>query len=135
MSAVYVHTLFKKMPVVRDHNQHAFILAKISLQPVYGIKVQVVCRFIEQQRRRIAEERLRQQHAHLLPALQFAHLAFVQLVFHAKAVEQHRGIRLRGIAALFTDNAFEFPEAHSVSIGQLFVRLGVQRVALHKGFP
>ena len=72
---------------------------------------------VQQQRRRIAEQRLRQQHAHLLAALQFAHLALVQRGFHAQAVEQHRGVGLRRVAALFADDSFEFAEAHAVLVG------------------
>ncbi len=102
---------------------------------MHGIEIQVVRRFVEQQRRRIAEERLRQQHAHFLPTLQFAHLALVQRGFHAQAVEQHRGIRLRRVAALFTNDAFELPKTHSIRVRQLVVRLGIEFVALFERFP
>ena len=81
--SVRAHAI-QKVPIVRDDNQHTFVVAKIPLQPVHGIEVQVVRGFVEQQRRRIAKERLRQQHAHLLPALQFTHLALVQSAFHTQ---------------------------------------------------
>ena len=102
---------------------------------MHGIKIQVVRRLVEQQRRRIAEKRLRQQHAHFLPALQFAHLALVQHSLHAQAVEQHRRIRLRRIPALFTDDAFELPETHPIGVRQFVVRLDVQRVAFFERLP
>ena len=84
---------------------------------------------VEQQRGRAAEQRLRQQHAHLLAALQLAHLPFVQRGFHTQAVEQHRGVGFRRVAAFFADDAFELAEAHAVLVGQLVVRLVVERVA------
>ena len=82
-----------------------------------------------------AEQRLRQQHADLLAALQLAHAALVQRVFDAQAVEQHGGVGLGGVAALFADDAFEFAEAHAVVVGQLVVRLGVEVVALRERLP
>ena len=41
-------------------------------------EIEMVRRLVQQQRLRLAEQRLRQQHANLLAALQFAHLALVQ---------------------------------------------------------
>ena len=35
-----------------------------------------------------------------------------------------------GIAAFFADDSFEFAQAHAVFVGELVVRLGVERVAL-----
>ena len=95
-----------------------------------GIEIEVVGGLVEQQRGRAAEQGLRQQHADFLAALQFAHAAFVQRVFDAQPVEQDGGVGLRGVAALFADDAFELAEAHAVFVGQLVVRLVVERVAL-----
>ena len=72
----------QKVAVVRNHNQHTFVRAQIVLQPVHRVQVKVVGRFVQQQRSGISKQCLRQQHAHLLPALQFAHLAFVQFRRH-----------------------------------------------------
>ena len=83
----------------------------------------------------IAEERLRQQHANFLAALQLAHLALVQRDLHAQPVQQYRGVGFRRVAALFADDSFEFAQAHAVLIGQFVVRLGVQRVALLQRLP
>ena len=69
MSAVCVQTLFRKVPVVRNHDQQPVVFAEIILQPVDRIEVQVVGGLVQQQRRRIAEQRLRQQHADFLSAL------------------------------------------------------------------
>ena len=90
---------------------------------------------IQQQRRRIAKQRLRQQHANLLAALQFAHLALVQRGFHAQSVQQHRGVGLRRVAALFADDSFEFAQAHAFLFGEGVVRFGVERVPLFQRFP
>ena len=110
---------------MRNHDQHAFVVVQIILQPVHRIEIQVVGRLVQQQRRRIAEQRLRQQHADLLAALQFAHLALVQRRFHAQPVEQDRRIGLRRVAALVADDPFEFAQAHAVFVGQLVVGFGV----------
>ena len=90
---------------------------------------------VQQQRGRVAEQRLRQQHAHFLAALQFAHAAFVQRGFHAQSVEQHGGVGLRGVAAFFADDSFELAQAHAVFVGELVVRLGVEHVALLQRLP
>ena len=123
------------MAVVRDDDQHARVLVQIILQPVDGIEVQVVGRLVEQQRRRIAEQGLREEHADFLAALQLAHLALVQRRFDAEAVEQDRGVRLRGVAAFVADNSFEFAEAHAVLVGQLLVRFGVKHIPFLESLP
>jgi hypothetical protein len=83
----------------------------------------------------IAKQGLRQQHADLLAALQLAHLAFVQRTFHAQAIEQDRGVGLRGVAALFADDSLQLAQAHAVFVRQRLVGLGVQRVALLQRLP
>ena len=123
------------MAVVRDDDQHARIFVEIILQPVHGIEVQVVGGLVEQQRRGIAEQGLRQEDANFLAALQLAHLALVQSRFDAQAVEQDRGVRLRGVTAFVADNSFEFAKAHAILVGQLFVWLGIKHVALLERLP
>ena len=125
----------QKMAVVRDHDQHAFVIAQIFLQPVHRIEVQVVGRLVQQQNGRLAEERLRQQHAHFLPALQIAHRPLVQRIIHIQAVEQDAGVGLGGVAILIADDRFELGETHSVVVRQFVVRLRVQRVALLQRLP
>src|SRR5271166_1932142 len=63
----------EKMAVVRNHDQHALILIKKILQPVDRVQIQVVRGLVEQQRLRMPKQRLRQQHAHLLPARNLRH--------------------------------------------------------------
>ena len=45
------------------------------------------------------------------------------------------GVGFGGVAAFFADDALEFAETHAVGVGQFFVRLGVERVALFESFP
>ena len=78
----------EEMAVVGDDDEHAFVFQQIILQPVDGIEVEVVGGLVEEQRRRAAEQGLRQQHADFLSALELAHLAFVERAFDAEAVEQ-----------------------------------------------
>jgi len=42
-----------------------------------------------------------------LPALQLAHLAFVELGRNVEPVEENRGIGFRGVTAFFADNPFK----------------------------
>ncbi len=88
----------------------------------------MVGRLVQQQRRRAAEQRLREQHAHLLAALQLAHLPLVELVGNVEPLQQHGGIALGAVAVLVADDALEFAEAHAVRVGH--VGLGVEDFAL-----
>ena len=71
----------------------------------------------------MSEQRLRQQHADLLSALQLAHLALVQFVGNVEPLQQNRGVGFGGVAVLFADDAFQLAEPHAVFVGDL--RLGV----------
>ena len=71
---------------MRDRDHHAVVGIQKSLQPVDGIQIQVVGRLIQQQRLRVSEQRLRQQHADLLSALQFAHLARMYFVWNVQTL-------------------------------------------------
>ena len=111
----------------------AFVADQKILQPVDRFEIEVVGRLVEQQRLRIAEQRLRQQHAHFLAALQLAHLALVQRFGNIQAVEQDGGVALRRVAVFFADNAFEFAQPHAVLVGE--VGLGVQQLAFFERLP
>ena len=74
-------------------------------------KIEIVGRLVEQQRLGVAEERLGEQHADLLAALQLGHLALVQLVGNVEPLQQHGGVRLGLVAVLVAHNTFEFAEA------------------------
>ncbi len=126
----------QKMAVVRDHDQHAFVLAKIVLQPVDGIEVQVVGRLVEQQRRRDCRKALARAGRELSgrPAIRPSCVR-AGIRSTLEAIEQHRGVGFRGVAAFFADDSFEFAEAHAIRVRELFVGLGVERVALLEGLP
>ncbi len=91
---------------MRDHDEHAFIAVQELLQPMDGVQVKVVGGLVQEQRLRMPEQGLRQQHADLLPALQLSHLALVQRLGDVEPVEQHRGIALSCVAVFFGDHAF-----------------------------
>ena len=97
------------------------------------IEIEIVRRLVQQQRFRLAEQRLRQQHAHLLPALQLAHLALVQVVGNIQAVQQHGRVGLGRVAVLVADHAFQFAQPHAVGVGHL--GLLVDAVALFERRP
>ncbi len=65
------------MTVVGDDDERAGVAEEELAQPVDRIEVEMVGGLVEQQRLRAAEERLRQQHPHLLSALQLDHRALV----------------------------------------------------------
>ncbi len=123
----------QKMPVVRDGNDDAVVDIQKSLQPVNGIEVEVVRRFVEQQRLRMPEQSLRQQDPDFLSTLQLAHLAGVDFIGNVEALQQNGGVALSGVAVLFADNAFEFAEFHAVGVSDL--RLLVNGVAFLHGRP
>ena len=93
----------------------------------------MVGRLVEQQRFGLAEERLREQDAHLLSALQLAHLALVQRIRNVEALEEHGGVAFRRVAVLFADDALELAETHAVLVRHL--GLLVQRVAFGQRAP
>ena len=66
----------------------------------------------------MAEQRLRQQHADLLAALQLAHRPLVQRVGDVEPLQQHGGVAFGRVAVLVADDAFELAEAHAVLVGQ-----------------
>ena len=127
--------LVEKMAVVRNDDETSLVCAEMILKPVHGIEIEVVRRLVQQQRIRIAEQRLRQQDAHLPAALQFAHLPVVKVFGNIQAVQQDRGIDFGGIAAFIADDAFKFPEPHAVFIRQGARVFGVEDFAFLQGRP
>ena len=81
----------------------------------------------------MAEERLRQQHAHLLAALKLPHRPLMKLVRDVEPLEQDRRVALRRIAVLLADDAFELAQAHAVFVRH--VRLCIELVALGERAP
>ena len=83
----------------------------------------MVGRFVEEQGFRPAEERLGEQHADLLAALQLRHLPLVHVVGNIETGEQHRGVAFGRVTVVFADRAFEFAEAHAVGVGERVLRV------------
>ena len=109
----------QEVPIVRDHDQRAFVAEQELAHPVDRIEVEVVGRLVEQQRFRLAEERLRQQDADLLAALHLGHLFPVQRLRDVEALQQNRRVGLRLVAVLVADDAFELAETHAFGVGQI----------------
>src|SRR5471030_269786 len=107
------------MPVVRDDDGNAIVVVQKFLEPVDRIQIQVVGGFVEQQGLGVAEQRLGQQHANFLSALQFAHQAAMKVIGNIEALQQNGRVGLGGIAIFFAHNAVEFAEFHSIFVGNL----------------
>ena len=123
----------EEVAVVGDGDQRAVVADEEVLQPEDGVEVEVVGGLVQQQRLRLAEQRLGQQHAHLLPALQLAHLALVQRVGDVEALQQDRRVGLGLVAVLFADDAFQLAQTAAVLVGHL--GLVVDALALFQRGP
>jgi len=97
------------------------------------VEIEMVRRLVQQQSLGMTKQRLRQQHADFLSALQIAHLLLVKLFGNVQPIEQNCGIALGGVSILFGDDAFEFAQTHAVIVGQ--VVLGEELLALFNGLP
>ena len=123
----------QEVAVVRDDDQRAVVAVEEVLQPVDRVQVEVVRRLVEQQRRRVAEERLRQQHPHLLSALQLRHRLPVQRVRDVEPLQEDRRVAFGRVSVFLADDALELAEAHAVLVGH--VRAGVEHVAFLERLP
>ena len=88
---------------------------------------------VKQQGLGMSEERLREQHADFLSALQLAHFSLVQFDRDVESIEQDGGVRLGCITVFFANGAFEFAQAHAVGVRHF--GLLVNLVALFQGRP
>ena len=122
----------EEVPVVRDDHHGARAAVEHVFQPADAVDVEVVGRLVQQQDVRVAEERLREQHAQLPARRHRAHRAVVLRDRHAQAEQQLAGARLGGVAAVLGVLRLQVRRAQEL----LFARLGVRvdRVALaHRG--
>ena len=127
--------LVQEMAVVRNDDKASVVTAKVILEPVHGIEVEVVRRFVQQQNIGIPEQRLRQKDPHFLPALKLAHRPIVKVFGNVQAIEQNCAIDFSRISALVADDPFKLTQAHAVLIRQRVRVLGVEEFALLQGFP
>ncbi len=72
--------LIQKVAVVRNDDDRVFKISQKVFQPHDRVYVQVVGRLVEQQHVGIAEERLRQQHPHLITAVEVTHQGLVHIL-------------------------------------------------------
>ena len=125
--------LVEEMPVVRDDDERAVVALEERLQPMDRIEVEVVRRFVEQQRFGTAVERLGEEHTNLLAALQLGHLPLVERVRNVETLEKYRRVALRRVAVLFADDTLELAQSHPIVVRH--VRLGVELVAFLERVP
>ena len=72
--------LIQEMSVMGNYENTVLIIQKIILKPSAAGKIKMVCRLIEQQIIRIAEESLCQENLNLLTSRKVFHGAFVELL-------------------------------------------------------
>ncbi len=122
----------QEVPVVRDDDHGARPLVEHVLQPADAIDVQVVGRLVQQQDVRIAEQRLRQQHAQLPARRHGAHRPLVLRGRHPEAKQQLARARLGRVAAVLGVLRLQVRRAQELRLPRLWIR--VDGVALaHRG--
>ena len=109
-----------------DHDDNGAAVHQKIFQPFGAFHVQTVGGLVQQNDGRMAEQGLRQQDLHLLPAIQRAHLGLMQLRGDADAVEQLRRFRLRIPAVHFGELAFQHRGTLTILVTE--VRLHIKRV-------
>ena len=124
--------LVEEITVMGNHDDDVGEIDQEFLQPCDGIKVQVVCRLVEEKNVRASEERSCKKNLHLLGTVQITHLLIVILILNAKAVQKRLGIGLGFVAAHLGIFAFELCGADAVLVGE--IRLGIKLVLLSADF-
>ena len=109
-----------------DHDHDGAAVHQKILQPFRAFHVQTVGGLVQKNDGRMAEQGLRQQDLHLLPAIQRAHLGLMQLRGDADAVEQLGRFGFRVPAVHFGKFAFQHRSPFAVRIAE--IRLHVERV-------
>jgi hypothetical protein len=109
----------EEVPVVADGDQDALVLVEEALQPADRVEVQVVGGLVEEQRLRLAEERLGEQYPELERAGDLPHQPGVVGLGHAETGEQGRGVGLGGVAVLLGDDGLEIGEAVAVVVSEV----------------
>ena len=116
----------KEVAVMADHNHDGVAVHQEVLQPFGAFHVQAVGGLVQQNDVGMAKQRLRQQHLHLLAAVEAGHLGVVQLGGDADAVEELGGLGF-GIPAVHLGKlALQLRRALAVGVAE--VGLGVERV-------
>ena len=113
---------------MRDDDDRVREVREEVLEPVDGRHVEMVRRLVEQQDVGVAEERLREQHAHLFLGRELGHHELVLVLRDAKAVEEARGVRLCVPAVHLRELRLELRGLHAVLLGE--IGFCVERVLL-----
>ena len=98
------------------------------LQPVDGLDIQTVGRFVQKDDVRLTEQSLRQKYLNLFLFHQGVHSAVQNVVGKPQTLDQAADVGLRFPTVHFRELAFQLRCANSVFIGEIF--LGVQGVLL-----
>ena len=123
----------EEVAVVRNDEHRIFVIRQVILEPRDRRPVEVVGRLVEQQVVGFAEQRLRQQYAHLLLGAQVAHQLVVQSLPDPEAAQQVGGIAL-GVPALhLREFLLQFPGPKPVLLRE--IGLGIQRLFLFHRIP
>ena len=123
----------QKVTVVRDGDDGAVVPVEKVFEPVDRFEIKVVRRLVQQQRLWVAKERLREQHTHLLSALQLTHLALVNLIGDIEPLQQDGRVGFGLVAVFVADDALQLAQARAVLVGQL--RLVVKLLAFFQRRP
>ncbi len=132
VSGVRAHRV-DEMPIVRDDDECAFVAHQELAQPMDRVEVEVVGRFVQQQRLRVPEQRLRQQHPHLLSTLQLGHRPIVERFGNIETLQQDGRLARRFVAVFVADDPFELAQPHSLVVGHLGP--GVEQFPLFERLP
>ncbi len=105
-----------------DDNRILKINQKL-LQPADRLQIQMVGRLVEQQDIRISEQRLRQQHLHLLAAVQLRHQLIVQLRLNAQTIQQRSRVRFRLPAVQRGKITLQLARTNAVLLRKILLRI------------
>ena len=110
----------EEVTIVRYNQYYLVVTSQEVLEPVDGLEIKVVGRFIEQQDIGVTEERLCQEHTYFLVTVQFFYEFVVKFFFYTQVAEQLSGIAF-GIPAIhFCKKAFEFAGFEAVFFAEVF---------------
>jgi hypothetical protein len=109
----------EEVPVVADGDQDALVLVEEGLQPADGVEVEVVRWLVEEERLRLAEQRLCEEHPELEATGNLPHQPGVVALGNAETGEQGGRVALGGVAVLLGDDRLEVGQPVPVVVGQL----------------
>ena len=114
----------QEVTVMADHQYRMLKFAQVLLQPLNGVKVQVVSGLIQQQVVGVAKQSLCQHHAYLLLTRELAHQLVMLFFLNAQTREQGCGIAFSCVASHLGKFIFQFSYADAVFVCE--VRLSVE---------